>query len=87
MTGPNNYQLKAHTSGLDSLTPREKQILSLVSDGLQNKQIAAEMGISKQTVKNHLSNIFEKLGTRSRTSAAFTYYKSHPEAETREAQP
>ena len=55
---------------LAELTTREREILWHVAQGETNLQIAAQLGISVQTVKNHLTNIFEKLGTRRRSHAA-----------------
>lgn len=52
------------------LTPRENQILAMVSQGLQNKAIAAELRLSEHTVKIHLHNIISKLGAHNRTEAA-----------------
>jgi DNA-binding NarL/FixJ family response regulator len=52
------------------LTRRELEILALVSQGLSNKQIAARLVISQNTVKNHVRNILEKLRLRSRAEAA-----------------
>jgi FixJ family two-component response regulator len=49
----------------ETLTPREREILALVSAGLMNKQIAAEIGIAEITVKIHRGHIMKKLGTRS----------------------
>lgn len=53
-----------------SLTPREKQILSLVVMGYMNGQIAEQLFVAESTVKSHLSSAFNKLGVRSRTEAA-----------------
>lgn len=53
----------------DVLSTREYEILRLIAAGKSNAQVAQELGISAHTVKNHLSNIFEKLGARSRTQA------------------
>ena len=55
---------------LTPLTQREVEILHHVADGLANKEIAQRLGISERTVKNHLSNIMEKLQVNSRTQAA-----------------
>ncbi len=55
---------------LTPLTQREGEILHHVAAGLANKQIAHRLGISERTVKNHLSNIMEKLHVNSRTQAA-----------------
>ena len=52
-----------------TLTDREREILSLLADGLGNKQIAARLGISTSTVKTHLELLFEKLDAGSRTEA------------------
>lgn len=51
------------------LTNREHEILALLADGLGNKQIAARLGISTNTVKTHLELLFEKLGVSSRAEA------------------
>jgi DNA-binding NarL/FixJ family response regulator len=51
------------------LTQREREILSLLADGLGNKQIAARLGISPSTVKTHLEVLFEKLEVTSRAEA------------------
>ncbi len=52
------------------LTEREKQVADLVAQGLMNKEIAKKIFISEQTVKNHLHNIFEKLGVSDRLELA-----------------
>ena len=49
----------------ETLTPREREILSLVAAGLMNKQIAAEIGIAEITVKIHRGHIMKKMGTKS----------------------
>lgn len=53
-----------------SLTPRERQIASLVSEGLSNKEIALGLRIGPATVKNHVHNILDKLGVRRRAAIA-----------------
>ena len=57
------------TPPVPSLTQRERQILSLLADGLGNKQIAAQLGISTSTVKTHVELLFEKLDVTSRAEA------------------
>lgn len=52
-----------------SLTPAQRRVLSGLSDGLLNKQIAHEMNISTATVKAHMTAIFRKLGANNRTQA------------------
>ena len=55
-------ELRAH---FEALTPREQEVISLVTTGLMNKQIAAELGVSEITVKVHRGNIMKKMGARS----------------------
>ena len=59
-------KLEAVTGLLSHLTKREAEILNLVKDGLSNSQIAVRLGISKRTVENILSCIYDKMGIRSR---------------------
>jgi two-component system, NarL family, response regulator LiaR len=54
--------------GLD-LTERERTVLALMTEGLNNTQIAGRLGVSPSTVKSHVSNILSKLGVSSRTEA------------------
>jgi NarL family two-component system response regulator LiaR len=51
-------------------TPRERDVLRLVVEGLANKQVARRLGITEKTVKTHVSNILQKLGAADRTQAA-----------------
>jgi DNA-binding NarL/FixJ family response regulator len=53
-----------------TLTRREQQVADAVSRGLANKQIAAEFGISVETVKRHLSSIYDKLALAGRVMLA-----------------
>ena len=50
---------------VETLTPRERDVLALVAAGLMNKQIAAELGIAEITVKIHRGHVMKKMGTRS----------------------
>jgi two-component system nitrate/nitrite response regulator NarP len=58
------------------LTQREKTLLDALSNGLSNKALAAEFGISANTVKFHLSNLFDKLGVSNRAQAISFYFRS-----------
>ncbi len=58
------------------LTQRELEVLSLISKGMLNKEIAAELFVSEKTVKNHVSNIFKKLHVSDRTQAAIYALKN-----------
>jgi DNA-binding NarL/FixJ family response regulator len=51
------------------LTPREREVLALLAQGLGNKQIAWELSVSEHTVKYHVSALYAKLGASSRTEA------------------
>ena len=51
------------------ITPRELEILQLIAQGLSNKEIAARVYVSENTVKTHSSRVFDKLGARRRTQA------------------
>jgi len=57
------------TSAGDRLTPRESQILREVARGRTNSEIAWQLGISPETVRKHLENVYEKLGVHTRTAA------------------
>ena len=52
------------------LTEREREVLALVGLGMANKQIARRLGIREGTVKAHLTNVYQRIGVRDRTSAA-----------------
>lgn len=52
-----------------SLSPREREVLALISEGLGNAEIAARLGIGNKTVRNHVSNLFDKLGVWTRAQA------------------
>ena len=54
---------------LDALTPREREVLEMLAEGLSNKEIAWRMKISEHTVKFHIASIFSKLGASTRTEA------------------
>lgn len=52
-----------------SLSPREREVLALITEGLGNAQIAERLSISEKTVRNHVSNLFDKLGVWTRAQA------------------
>ena len=58
-----------------SLSKKDYDIIRLVADGLNNKEIATELFLSEGTVRNYISNILEKLELRDRTQLACFYYK------------
>jgi DNA-binding NarL/FixJ family response regulator len=60
---------------LTALTPQQVRVLMMLSEGLLNKQIAYELGVSEATVKAHVSAILQKLGVESRTQAVIAASK------------
>jgi DNA-binding NarL/FixJ family response regulator len=65
--------LKGSSHGEDpafaSLSTRERQVLALITEGFGNAQIAERLSISEKTVRNHVSNLFDKLGVWTRAQA------------------
>ena len=62
---------------LEELTPREIEVLRMITKGCLNKEIAASLNISERTVKNHVSNIFKKIDVADRTQAAVFAIKNN----------
>ena len=63
--------LRGHTSGADSvLTPREREVLRKLTEGLANDQIAEQLEVDVETIKHHVKHILAKLGLVDRTQAA-----------------
>ena len=58
-------------SRVGSLTPRERDVLAMISQGFSNKSIARTLEISPETVKTHVKRIFSKLAVNTRTEAVF----------------
>ncbi|QJP15116.1 response regulator transcription factor [Starkeya sp. ORNL1] len=68
-------ETKALAGRLATLTPQQVRVLMMLSEGLLNKQIAYELGVSEATVKAHVSAILQKLGVESRTQAVIAAAK------------
>jgi len=69
LSGPYTIDGDEHYS---PLSPRETEILKHVTGGMSNKEIAYKLGISQQTVKNHMTSVLKKLNVDDRTQAAIT---------------
>jgi DNA-binding NarL/FixJ family response regulator len=67
-----------NSHGGSLLTPREEQVVALVADGLTNRGVAAELGLSEHTIKKYLLRIFDKVGISSRVELVL-YAMSHGE--------
>jgi DNA-binding NarL/FixJ family response regulator len=63
-------------ASLDLLTPREREVLELVGQGLSNAEIAGELFLGEATVKTHVSNVLAKLHLRDRVQAVVFYHRS-----------
>ena len=61
---------RARAPPLESLSPREREVLVMVAEGLPNKLIARRLSISEKTVKAHLTSVFRQIGVTDRTQAA-----------------
>lgn len=59
----------SENSAFAALSPREREVLKLIAEGLGNAQIAERLSISEKTVRNHVSNLFDKLGVWTRAQA------------------
>ena len=68
---------------LEALTERERAIVGLVAEGLDNKEIAARLYLSEGTVRNHISAILQKLALKNRTQLAIAFYRGVTEGRDR----
>jgi len=66
-------------SEVENLSPREREILELLTQGFSDKEIADRIGVKHGTVRWHLQHVYEKLHVRSRTEAALKFRSAQPE--------
>jgi two-component system, NarL family, response regulator LiaR len=66
---PRNFERDEAKLESLTITPRELEILELIAEGLSNREIAARLFVSENTVKTHSSRVFDKLGVQRRTQA------------------
>ena len=84
VTKPVLERMRALTSAAESseeLSAQERRVLALVAEGKTNKEIAVVLGLSDKTVKNYLSNIFQKLQVTRRSQAAVLFSKTFPKSD------
>ena len=65
----------ASRDALAVLSPQERKVLALIAEGQTNKEVASQLGLAEKTVKNYLSNIFEKLHVSRRSQAAAMFVR------------
>jgi two-component system, NarL family, nitrate/nitrite response regulator NarL len=81
-SGPQTYVEVKASSQLPHLTPRERQILSILVQGRSNKEIGNTLDLSEKTIKHHLTNILQKLRVRNRVEAALMAANHLPQYQT-----
>lgn len=71
---------KENRSGLEILSAQERRVLALLAEGRTNKEIGLELGLSDNTVKNYLVNVYDKLNIKRRSQAAAIWVQSAPKS-------
>jgi len=66
LAAPRAAPAQPQPPGLAQLTPREREIVGLVAEGLRNEEVGRRLGITEKTVRNHLTAVFQKLGVSGR---------------------
>jgi DNA-binding NarL/FixJ family response regulator len=78
---PDSGPAGAGSGGQNLLTYREEQVVALVADGLTNRDVATELGLSEHTVKKYLFRIFDKLGISNRVELVlYAFHHGVPQA-------
>jgi DNA-binding NarL/FixJ family response regulator len=75
LSGGSDAETAELMARMATLTPQQVRVLMMLSEGLLNKQIAYQLGVSEATVKAHVSAILQKLGVESRTQAVIAAAK------------
>ncbi|MCU0791710.1 MAG: response regulator transcription factor [Opitutaceae bacterium] len=80
--GRTGAQAQSQQTGLNLLSGQERRVLALVAEGRTNKEIGVQLGLSDNTVKNYLVNVFDKLKIKRRSQAAALWVQASPEQNT-----
>lgn len=74
-------------AGVPTLSPRQREVMDLISRGARNADIAMALGVTEKTVKNHVNRIFRLLGACSRVEAVLIWQRQRPGGVSRPEQP
>lgn len=66
---------------LNSLTPREREVVDAIAKGYTYRQVATKLGMKVKTLETHISHIFQKLGVATRSELSFVWWDIHPETD------
>ena len=69
---------RPQTAASDTLTAQELRVLAILAEGKTNKEIARDLSVSEKTVRNHVYNLFQKLGVSSRSQATARFLRTFP---------
>lgn len=74
-SGSDGVALRGEPNGMGALTPRELEVLQMISSGLTNAEAARRLDLSVHGIKFHLTEIYRRLGVTNRTEAAVSYLR------------
>lgn len=69
-------EIAAGQSGIESLTPREREVVTLIARGFKYREVAKELGISQKTLETHMKHVFDKLGVASRSEVTHLAFET-----------
>ncbi len=84
LRGPDAHKDEQGPAAFADLSPRERDILELIGEGMTNHEIGKRLYLSEKTVKNHISRLLAKLGVERRVQAAVLATQAHVQEETRQ---
>lgn len=69
-------ELAGAESGMEGLTPREREVVTLIARGFKYREVAEELGISQKTLETHMKHVFDKLGVASRSEVTHLAFET-----------